>query len=82
MEESIKTALFELGKFKLPWQNMVQKELDYCLDVVTEKVSPERLEELNMGLIAVREIDEREALYSSLTELQYKMQHKYLPGKK
>jgi len=57
---------------------MVQKQLKYCLEVVSEKASPDRLEELNMGLIAVREIDEREALYSLLTEIQYEMQHKYL----
>ena len=79
MKDSIEQALSELAKFKLPWQEMVQKQLEYCLEVVSEKTSPERLEELNMGLIAVREIDEREALHSLLTQIQYKMQHKYLP---
>ena len=78
MEESINKALSELVKFKLPWQEVVQKQLEYCLQVASGKASSERLEELNMGLIAVREIDERESLYSLLTEIQYEMQHKYL----
>ena len=79
MEESIKKALSELARFKLPWQEMIRIQLEYCLEVILEKSSPDRLEELNMGLIAVREIDEREVLYSLLTEIQYKMQRKYFP---
>ena len=78
MEESINKALSELVKFRLPWQEMVQKQLEYCLQVVSGQKSPERLEELNIGLIAVREIDERENLYSLLTGIQYEMQGKYL----
>jgi hypothetical protein len=78
MEESIKQALSELVKFKLPWQEIVKKQLEYCLDVVSGKSSPERLEELNIGLIAVRELDKRDDLYSRLTEIQYEMQNKYL----
>ena len=78
MDESIKKALLELARFKLPWQEMIQKQLEYCLEVISEKASPERLEKLNMGLIAAREIDEREPLHSLLMEIQYEMQHKYL----
>ena len=78
MEESIQKALSELERFKLPWQEMVQKQLEYCLEVISEKASLDRLENLNMGLIAVREIDGREALHSLLMEIQYEMQHKYL----
>lgn len=74
MEESINKALSELARFKLPWQEMVQNQLEYCLEVISEKVSPDRLEKLNMGLIAVREIDEREPLHSLLMEIQYEMQ--------
>lgn len=71
METSIKQAMTELVRFKLPWQEMVQRQLEYCLAVISEKAFPESLEQLNMGLIAVREIDERESLYSLLTEIQY-----------
>ena len=78
MEAKIKQALIELAKFKLPWQEMVQRQLEYCSAVVPEETHPDRLEELNMGLIAVREVDERETLHSLLTEIQYEMQHKYL----
>ena len=79
MEELIKQALSELDKFKLPWQVMVQKQLEYCREVILGNEPPDRLEELNMGLIAVREIDEREVLHSLLMKIQYEMQCKYLP---
>ena len=60
MQVEIENALSELNKFNLPWQQMVRQQLEYCKDVDLKKKSPDCLEELNMGLIAVREIDERE----------------------
>jgi hypothetical protein len=78
MEESIKQAISELKTFNLPWKDMVQKQLEYCLEVVSGKSSPEQLEKLNIGLIAVRELEKSYALFDLLTEIQYEMQHKYL----
>lgn len=79
MRESIEQAKDELKRFQLPWQEMVRQQLEYCLEVVEKQALPDRLEKLNMGLIAVREIDDREPLYSLLTQIQYEMQHQYLP---
>ena len=78
MQEKIEKALTELERFELPWQGMVQKQLEFCREVDLKNKSSDRLEELNIGLVAVREIDEKDPLYSLLTEIQYKMQRKYL----
>jgi hypothetical protein len=78
MEESIKRAMLELNNINLPWKDMVQNQLKYCLEVVSGKSSPEQLEKLNIGLIAVRELDDRYALFDLLTGIQYELQHKYL----
>jgi len=78
MQEKINQALSELKKFNLPWQEMVQRQLEYCLEVEQGKSSTENLIKLNIGLVSVREIDEREPLYKLLTKIQYEMQRKYL----
>jgi hypothetical protein len=78
MQEKIEKALKELARFNLPWQGMVRDQLEYCREVDLKNKSSDRLEDLNMGLVAVREIDEKEPLYSLLTEIQYEMQRKYL----
>jgi len=79
MPKTIELALIELKRFNLPWSKMVEAQLKYCTSVIDESVDPSKLEELNMGLIAVREIDERESLQSYLMDIQSYMQHKYLP---
>lgn len=78
MQDKIEKALKELERFNLPWQEMVRKQLKYCREVDLENNSSERIEELNMGLVAVREIDQTEPLYILLTEIQFEMQQKYL----
>ncbi len=79
MQKTIELALIELKRFNLPWTKMIEAQLKYCALVIDKNVDPAKLEELNMGLIAVREIDEREPLHSYLMDIQYHMQHKYLP---
>ena len=79
MQKTIDLALVELTLFNLPWAKMVETQLKYCASVIEGNVDAAKLEELNMGLIAVREIDERESLHSYLMDIQSDMQHKYLP---
>ena len=79
MHKTIELALLELKRFKLPWVEMVEAQLKYCTSVIDGNIGPEKLEELNMGLIAVREIDEKESLHAYLMEIQHHMQRKYLP---
>lgn len=59
MQKTIELALIELKRFNLSWAKMVEAQLKYCASVIDKKSDPAKLEELNMGLIAVREIDER-----------------------
>lgn len=79
IQKTIELSLIELNRFNLPWAKMIEEQLKYCASVINEDVDPAKLEELNMGLIAVREIDERESLHSYLMDIQSHMQHKYLP---
>ena len=79
MIRDIETALRELQQFNLEWNDSVKKQLEYCLLVVNGRSSVDDLEKLNIGLIAVREIDEKELLNKLLTRIQYQMQKKYLP---
>ncbi|MFG1488988.1 immunity protein Tsi6 family protein [Oceanospirillum sp. HFRX-1_2] len=79
MKALITQALGELERFPLPWQAMVRKQLEYCFAVVLGEASPEKLEQLNIGLIAVREIDEEDPLHSLLIGIQYELQRKFLP---
>ncbi|MFK8050841.1 MAG: immunity protein Tsi6 family protein [Halioglobus sp.] len=79
MQKTIELALVELGRFRLPWAKMVEAQLKYCTSVINENDDPAKLEELNMGLIAVREIDEKEDLHSYLLDIQSHMQRTYLP---
>jgi hypothetical protein len=79
MNKTIELAQIELKRFDLSWAKMIEVQLKYCASVLKGNADPEKLEELNMGLIAVREIDEREELHSYLMNIQSYMQHKYLP---
>jgi|TARA_B110000196_G_scaffold147577_1_gene127702 hypothetical protein len=79
MNKTIELAQIELERFDLSWTKMVGIQLKYCASVLNGNADPAKLEELNMGLIAVREIDEREELYSYLMNIQSFMQRKYLP---
>lgn len=78
IENNILQAQIELKRFNLPWKDMVAEQLKYCLSVVSKESTPEKVEKLNMGLIAVREIDSRENLHSLLIEIQEHMYSNYL----
>lgn len=41
---SVSQAITELAKFQLPWQEIERKQLVYCLEVASGKVSPQGLE--------------------------------------
>jgi len=79
MKKTIELAQIELNRFNLPWAKMIEAQLKYCASVLKDSADPAKLEELNMALIAVREIDEREELHSYLMDIQSHMQRKYLP---
>ena len=78
MKLEIDQALMELSNWKHPSQEMIKIQLDYCSNVIAGSEEPERLEELNIGVIAAREINEQEILHSLLTKIQFQMQKKYL----
>lgn len=78
IENKILQAKIELKRFNLPWKDMVAEQLKYCLSIVSKESTPERVEELNIGLIAVREIDSSENLHSLLIEIQGHMYSNYL----
>ncbi len=78
MREQIESALSELSRFNIGWKDNVKEQLDYCISVLDEQSSVENLEKLNIGLIAIREIDPREPLHKLLKLIQYEMQKQHL----
>ena len=80
MQLMISSALVELERYKcLSWYSAVKVQLNYCSEVLSSQKDPSQLEQLNMGLIAVREIPEEDPLHSYLTSVEFNMQKQFLP---
>lgn len=80
MQLMINTALVELERYKfLPWYSVVKVQLNYCSEVLSSQKEPSQLEQLSMGLIAVREIPEDDPLHSRLSSIEFNMQKQFLP---
>jgi hypothetical protein len=64
----------------LQWRESVLRQLEFCNNVLAGAVPPERLEDLNMGYIAVRELDGVEPLELSraIAAIQYELQQQFL----
>ena len=66
---------------ELSWRTSVLRQLQYCQAVLSGTEPPERLEELTMGFIAVRELEgwQPEELPRTISAVQYELQQRYLP---
>lgn len=73
---AVKAKVAELPS-GLPWRDSVLEQLSYCEAVVYGAQSPERLEQLTMGTIAVREL-EGQAWAEALSLVQYRLQKSHL----
>lgn len=62
----------------VPWRGSVLQQLAYCEAVSEGTASPEKLENLNMGLISVREMDDADEVASLIRSIQSELQEKYL----
>lgn len=82
VRSSIQWAKAEIEKLPavLHWRDSVLKQLSYCAAVHEGAQSPERLEQLTMGLILVREMGgcEPDTLQKTVSSIQYELQQQHL----
>lgn len=83
ISSSIQWAAQEIEKLPagLPWRESVLTQLRYCSAVVAGKEPPERLEQLTMGWIVMRELDgwEPDTLQKTISQISYDLQQLHLP---
>jgi hypothetical protein len=80
LQTNISWALSELERTPYPWRGAVQVQLRYCADVLRGAAPSDRLEQLNMGYVVLRELDGEEpnTLGKVVSEIQYDMQQQFL----
>jgi hypothetical protein len=83
IRSSIQWAKAEIEKLptELPWRGSVLTQILYCEAVEDGTESPDRLEQLTMGWIVMREMDgyEPDTLQKTVSAIQYELQQKRLP---
>jgi hypothetical protein len=55
--KKIDAAITALPQQQGGWRESIAIQLQYCADLLQNKVGPDRVEEINMGYLAVREFD-------------------------